>query len=400
MNVPQLRFKGFNEEWQSKKLKNVADVIGGGTPNTANNEYWNGNINWFVPSEVINKKYVNTSQRKITNKGLKNSSAKLLPINTILFTSRATIGSMAILKQVATTNQGFQSLVINRDNDVNYIYAMQNIIAKQAKQKAAGSTFLEISNKSVKSINVQVPSLPEQQKIGTFFSKLDDLITKQTQKVALLKQLKRGYLQKLFPQAGQTTPQLRFKGFNDEWQSKELKYFLNKNSERNKDKKFYNVESISNKYGFIKQNEYFENRNIASNDLSNYLVIHKGAFAYNPSRINVGSIALKQKDNISIISPLYISFYVKNNLLNDMYLWYLLKTNEFEHQRIINTQGGVRNTLNFNDLINIKISFPLLDEQQRIATLFAKLDHLIDLQNHKLQLLQELKKGYLQKMFI
>ena len=155
----------------AKKLGDIAKIIGGGTPATNNINYWNGSINWFVPSEIINKKYVNESSRKITNDGLKNSSAKLLPINTILFTSRATIGSMAILTKESTTNQEFQSLIINKENDVDFIYALQDKIAKQARKKAAGSTFLEISNKNVKSIILNIPKKKSRKRLVHFLLK-------------------------------------------------------------------------------------------------------------------------------------------------------------------------------------------------------------------------------------
>ena len=109
--VPKLRFKEFKNTWQKMKIKDIAVVIGGGTPDTNNVEYWNGNINWFTPSEIGKQKYINKSERKITYLGLKNSSARLLPIGTILLTSRATIGEASILLEEGCTNQGFQSLI-------------------------------------------------------------------------------------------------------------------------------------------------------------------------------------------------------------------------------------------------------------------------------------------------
>ena len=111
--VPELRFDGFEGEWEEKKLKETSKIVGGGTPSTKNEEYWDGEINWFTPSEIDSRRYFSSSERKITEKALSKSSAKLLDKNkTVLFTSRATIGEVGLLKEDSTTNQGFQSLVI------------------------------------------------------------------------------------------------------------------------------------------------------------------------------------------------------------------------------------------------------------------------------------------------
>ena len=121
-------------------------------------------------------------------------------------------------------------------------------------------------------------------------------------------------------------PQVRFKGFTDAWEQRELGEHLIKNNERNKELTISNVESVSNKKGFVKQTEQFEDYSVASSDLSNYYIIRENMFAYNPSRINVGSIAYKEKgDDIAVVSPLYVSFATKN--IDDKYLWYPVPLN-------------------------------------------------------------------------
>ena len=125
MNVPKLRFKEFNDEWIETKIQNVATVIGGGTPSTDEPKYWGNEINWFTPSEIGKTKYVTISNRKISQDGLKNSSAKLLPKGTILLSSRATVGEASILLNEASTNQGFQSLIVNENNCNEFIYYLK-----------------------------------------------------------------------------------------------------------------------------------------------------------------------------------------------------------------------------------------------------------------------------------
>ena len=151
---PIIRFKKFTNKWTKRKLGNIAKIIGGGTPSTSNHDYWNGNINWYSPTEIGNNIFVNSSNKKISIKGLNNSSAKLLPGGkTILFTSRAGIGNMAIMLTDGCTNQGFQSWVIDDTKiDIYFLYSLGRLLKHDAIRQASGSTFLEISNKEVKKL--------------------------------------------------------------------------------------------------------------------------------------------------------------------------------------------------------------------------------------------------------
>lgn len=166
--------------------------MGGGTPDTNNSNYWDGDIDWYAPAELGNNIYAESSTRKITQAGFDSCSTKMLPADkTILFTSRAGIGNTAILRHSACTNQGFQSLVIG-DADVYYVYSMSERIKKWAEEKASGSTFLEISGRQLETMPVNLPSLVEQQAIGSFFPRLDDLITLHQRKRQWLKWLDEG----------------------------------------------------------------------------------------------------------------------------------------------------------------------------------------------------------------
>lgn len=194
-------------------------------------------------------------------------------------------------------------------------------------------------------------------------------------------------------------PNIRFRNFKDEWTKKKISNFIIKNSDKNKNLVIKNIESISNKTGFTKQSEQFDGYRVASQDISNYYVISPNQFAYNPSRINVGSIAYKKKgEDKSIISPLYISFSTSSHI-NDSFLWFWFKTTSFKKQRIQFSEGGVRDTLPFENLKKMEISSPLLQEQKKIGNFFAKLDKLLDLQQQKIDKLELLKKALLQKLF-
>ncbi len=198
-SYPELRFSGFTNTWEQRKLSDIAQIFGGGTPSTNNPEYWDGDINWYAPAEINDQIYVDHSERKITKLGLEKSSAKILPAGkTVLFTSRAGIGKTAILKSPAATNQGFQSIVVNDEIDTYFVYSMTEIIKQKAEKIASGSTFAEISGKMLGKLSFMFPSNQEQKKIGAFFSSLDNLITLHQRKLENLQNLKKGLLQQMF----------------------------------------------------------------------------------------------------------------------------------------------------------------------------------------------------------
>ena len=176
--VPAIRFKGFTDAWEQRKLGDIAEIISGGTPDTNNPDYWDGDINWYAPAEISDQIHVVESERKITEIGLQKSSAKMLPAEkTILFTSRAGIGKVAILKHPACTNQGFQSLVLKDGYVPYFVFSMGNQLKEKAEAIASGSTFLEISGKMLAKLDIMMPNREEQMKIASFFQSIDNLIT-------------------------------------------------------------------------------------------------------------------------------------------------------------------------------------------------------------------------------
>lgn len=197
--VPEIRLDGFEGEWEEKKLSEIVDIVGGGTPDTNVKEYWDGEINWFSPTEVGNSIYLDTSEKRISELGLQKSSAKILPANrTILFTSRAGIGSVGIITKDSTTNQGFQSLVTKKGIDIYFLFSYSSEITRYALKHSAGSTFLEISGKELGKMDIIIPSYDEQQAIGSYFSNLDNLIAAHQEKISQLETLKKKLLQDMF----------------------------------------------------------------------------------------------------------------------------------------------------------------------------------------------------------
>ena len=204
-NVPNLRFPEFQGEWKECKLGDVAMVVGGGTPDTNNHKYWNGDIQWFTPSEIGRDKYVTNSLRTISEEGLNKSSTKLLPIGTILLSSRATVGECSINKVECTTNQGFQSLITKEYFSKEFVFYLMQTKRKELIRKSCGSTFLEISANEVRKIKIAVPTSKEQEKISKLLALLDERITTQNKIIEDLKKLKSAISKKLLDNDRWTT---------------------------------------------------------------------------------------------------------------------------------------------------------------------------------------------------
>jgi len=181
--------KRTTSSWEQRKLGDVADIVGGGTPSTGNQSYWDGDIDWYAPAEIADQIYANSSQKKITGLGYENSSAKMLPPGTVLFTSRAGIGKTAILTRKGCTNQGFQSIVPHRGElDSYFIFSRTEELKRYGELVGAGSTFVEVSGKQMAVMELMMPpTMREQQTIGGFFQQLDHLITLHQRKPFLMK---------------------------------------------------------------------------------------------------------------------------------------------------------------------------------------------------------------------
>lgn len=171
--VPTLRFSQYHSDWTLCSLSDIANVVGGGTPDTADETLWNGDIQWFTPTEVGHSKYVSKSIRTISQNGLKKSSAKILPKGSVLLSSRATVGECSIAQIDCTTNQGFQSLIPKTNVNNEFLYYLAQTKKRHFIKYASGSTFLEISNGEIKKTKCFVPQIEEQTKIAEFLSLID-----------------------------------------------------------------------------------------------------------------------------------------------------------------------------------------------------------------------------------
>lgn len=271
-------------------------------------------------------------------------------------------------------------------------------VRKSWLSKVAGmaSAQVVISQKTIRMTKIVIPDLDEQREISTFFAKINLKIHLLTKKKEALEKYKMGLMQKIFSQ------ELRFKREDGtdypEWKEIVFKEFLNQRSERNKNAKGYEVYSVNNRLGFISQSVQFDGYVVASEDVSNYKLVYPGDIVYNPSRINVGSIAINSTNAIRIVSPLYNVFHVSSYPVT---FWYRLQElHIFKHLVKVSCSGSVRDSLSFDDLSNFKMVLPSIEEAVLIENILQKVEHNLSLLEELIKSTLALKTGLIQKMFV
>lgn len=399
-NKPSIRFAGFTDAWEQRKLNELADIIGGGTPNTNNPDYWDGNIDWYAPAEMEGQRYAVGSVRKITELGLRKSSAQILPSGkTVLFTSRAGIGKMALLQHSAATNQGFQSLVLKDGFSPYFIYSLGCNIKDAAEAIASGSTFLEISGRMLGSLSFAIPSEIEQNKIANYFRHLDDLISLHQRKHDKLMSIKKSMLEKMFPQYGADVPEIRFAGFTDVWKRRKVGNVTEEIIQ------YVTFQSgfpllTSSRSGLMFQNEYRDNTS-TNNQSTLFSVVPMGACTYrHMSDDDIFHFNINELVENGLVSreyPVFVSS-TGNNL--STVILYLNSSPKFKAFCRAQKIGGTRTRLYYKNLCDFELLLPSEREQAKIAYFFKNLDTLITLHQRKLTKLQNIKKSCLEKMFV
>ena len=394
-------FKGQNA-WEQRKLGEIATIVGGGTPSTKNPEYWDGDINWYSPAEIGNQIYAKKSERQITELGLKKSSAKLLPVGTVLFTSRAGIGKTAILNKEACTNQGFQS-IIPRSKMLNsyFLFSRTNSLKQYGETMGSGSTFVEVSGKQMSKMPLFIPNINEQSKIAKLFQSLDRTITLHEEKQCQLEQLKKALLQKMF--ADETGyPVLRFKGFTEKWEQRKLGEIANivrgasprpiKNPkwfDESSDIGWLRISDVTEKDGRV----YHLNQHISKLGETKTRVLTE-------PHVLLSIAATVGKPLINYcktgVHDGFLIFQKPHFNLEFMFQW----LTSFEDKWKKYSQPGSQVNLNSDIVKNQNIAIPSIEEQEKIGQLFQSLDRTITLHDKKIQYLKQLKRGLLQKMFV
>ena len=390
MNVPKLRFKEFNDEWQNYKVEEILKIsnginkekefFGSGTPII---NYMDVNKNELISHNIV-KGLVIANSKELETFNVKKGD--------ILFTRTSETSDEIGLSSSVIENIDkciFSGFILKGTQTKQFIhpyfggyYFINPKMRKEIIKHSSITTRALTSGSLLSQMSISIPTIIEQEKIGKTLSLLDKKVELQAKKIEDLK------LFKLY------TKNQIFKDYDEIFKLKDILVKWNK---KNKNNSVKYVESISNKYGFISQSDQFEDRNVASKDLNNYYIIEKGVFGYNPSRLNVGSLALKTNDKVSVVSPLYECFTTSQN---NQYLLEWFDSKYFRKETISKFEGGVRNTLNFSNLCEIEIGLPTIEKQNKYSKIFKIFNNKIEFEVKKLYKLQELKKGLMQSIFV
>ena len=402
-NIPQIRFKKFEEAWEKKIFEDICTFGNGYTPSKAIDEYWeNGTLPWYRMEDIReNGRILKDSIQHITPKAVK---GKLFPANCIIMSTTATIGEHALLIADSLANQQFTFFIknVNRYNydDLFFFYKCYSI-GEWCKKNANAGGLLAVNMPELKKLGLSFPtSISEQTRIASLFTSLDKQISTSEAKLDKLRTIKKTLLKKMFAAQGELTPQIRFKGFEGEWEEKKFSKITYSAGKKNKDNIPLESYSITNENGFIPQNEQFEKGgNMTTADKSMYYIVEKDSFAYNPARINVGSIGYYNGNKDVIVSSLYEVFKTTAEV-NDRFLWHWLKSNHFYKKILQFQEGGVRLYFYYDKLCMCSMYMPTPNEQEKVGNLLSSLDKQISNQEQKIEKLKAIKKTLLKKMFV
>ncbi|AUD93822.1 restriction endonuclease subunit S [Bifidobacterium breve] len=378
--VPAIRFAGFTDPWEQRKLIMVAPLQRG----------------FDLPAEkIIPGVYPVMMSNGI---GAYHNEYKVKGPGVVTGRS-GTIGNLQYVESAFWPHNTTLWVTKFYGNHPKFIYYLYEKI--DLKRYKAGSGVPTLNRNDVHDTMVFFPaSRKEQELISAVLTYLDDLITLHQRKYDKLVILKKSMLEKMFPKDGESVPEIRFAGFTDPWEQRKFVDFVEASGIRNKDNLQLESYSVSNDRGFVPQDEQFENGGTMRDaDKTAYWIVEPGSFAYNPARINVGSIGYQSTRKNVIVSSLYEVFKTDRSC-DDRFLWHWFKSSLFTKQIEMLQEGGVRLYFFFDKLQKSEIWMPNVDEQRIIGQQFDQLDSLITLHQRKLELLQNIKKSLLDKMFV
>jgi len=404
---PQLRFKGFTDPWVQRNLGDLAEIVRGASPRPIQDPKWfddSSEIGWLRISDVTEQNgRIHHLDQHISEAG--QAKTRVLTEPHLLLSIAATVGKPLVNYVKTGVHDGFL-IFMNPKFDLEFMFQwLESYRDKWSRYGQPGSQ-VNLNSDLVKNQSISIPSMDEQQKLGEFFTSIDNLIAANQRKLDLLKEQKKGYLQKMFPKNGAKVPELRFAGFADDWEQRKLSEIADHRGGTAIEKYFekdgkYRVISIGS-YGLDSQ--YIDqNIRALSNEVTDERVVHAGelTMVLNDKTTNgtiIGRSLLIDQDNKYVINQRTEIISPKEKFDSDFAYTVLNGPFREKVKRIV--QGGTQIYVNYPAVSNLNVEIPNIDEQQRIGSFFKQLDYLITLHQRKLDLLKEQKRGYLQKMFV
>ena len=383
-------------EWKEVTLSELGTIVGGATPSTKITSFYDGNIPWLTPKDlsVNDNKYIFRGERNITEEGFKSCSCKMLPKGSILFSSRAPIGYVAIAANDMCTNQGFKSVIPNDETDSEFLYYLLKYNKNNIASQGSGTTFAEVSGKTMKEIEVVVPKEKDDQRlIASILSSLDRKIELNNKINADLEEMAQAIFKNWF---------VDFEPFKDGkfvdselgmipegWKVGTLGDITKNKSAKVKERNDVKVLSPVTTGELVLSEEYFT-KQVFSSSIAKYKIVNKGDFAYNPARVNIGSLGRNEFDFDGCVSPVYVVFSVLDGYEN--YFDLFRKTDFFKDSVASLAIGGVRQSLSYDDLSSIVVIIPSENAVEEFNNLYNQMKKTIKankLESSRLSLLRD-----------
>ena len=390
-NIPEIRVRGFSDEWKQRKLGEIGEVITGSTPSTQHPEYYSEDgMPWVTPTDIVDNIIYDTP-RKLSPIGEK--VGRVVPADTILVTCIASIGKNAMLVNTGSFNQQINSLVPDKKKYDPYFLLTESFhwSAKMKREAAAGT--MQIVNKNeFSAIETYVPELSEQKAIGAYFCQIDKLITLHQHKYESLVAVKKAMLEKMFPKEGETVPEIRFAGFTDPWEQRKLGDVCQITMGQSPDGATYS--DIPSDYILVQGNA----------DLKNGWVCPRIWTTQKTKTAEVGDLIMSVRAPAGAMGKTDYNVVLGRGVAG-------IKGNEFIYQTLVKMDeygywkklaaGSTFESINSDVISNAEIVVPQdVDEQEKLGAYFHNLDHLITLHQRKCEVLKNLKSALLNKMFL
>lgn len=412
---PKRRFKEFlgKENWNVHTLGTVLmSMYNGQTPSRSKGEYWNGKINWLTSGE-LNCGIVNDTFEKITELGLDSAKLKIIPKGILVIAitgleASGTRGNCAILGCNTTLNQSCMALFPIRSliSSVFLFYWYLFIGDYYGIKYTQGTKQQSYNAKILNDLEILIPSLDEQNKISSFFSKLDSMIDFQKRKLDKLEATKKALLQEIFPEEGQDKPKRRFKGFTGAWEQRKLSEFVDKAVDNrgktppldeNGAHPLIEVAALGGVYPDYSKVEKYLSDDVFNTNLRAYIKKDDILFTTVGS---IGLVSLMDSREEAAIAQNIVAFRAKENFLPEyLYALFSNEDNQYKAKRI--AMVAVQPSIKVSQLVNVEYMISTnIEEQERIGVFFSSLQSLITLHQRKLDKLKNLKQAYLNEMFV